>query len=141
MSRRFVALLAGMAGAAAVVGGCGATQVVDPVARAANATLSSAGYKMSGVMSVTGSAAPVTAKMKGAIDSATSSGTMTIDEVVGGQHVHAPVIFSSLSFWMKSGAIPGAAARTGGKAWIYLDMSKALGAVGVGALPSTTNPS
>jgi hypothetical protein len=66
---------------------------------------------------------------------------MTIDESVGGQRVHAPAIFSALNFWMRSSAIPGAAARTGGKQWIYVDMSKALGAVGVGSLQGGADPS
>jgi hypothetical protein len=96
---------------------------------------------MSAVMSITGAAAPVTAAMKGQIDTAANSGTMTIDESVGGQRVHAPAVFSQLSFWMKSSAIAGGARRTGGKAWIYIDMNKALGTMGVGSLPSTINPS
>jgi hypothetical protein len=137
---RFVAVMCAMAGAAVAVSGCGASQVIDPVARAA-ATTSSTGYKMSGVMSITGAATPVTASVVGAIDPGANSGTMTVDETVAGQHVHAPMVFSGLNFWMKSSAIPGAANRTGGKAWIYVDMNKALGAMGVGSLPSTVDPS
>jgi hypothetical protein len=128
-----------LAGAAIGVSGCGTGQV-DPVSRAAAATLSTQGYKMSAVMDVTGAAAPVSAKVKGQIDTATNSGTMTIDESVGAQHVHAPAVFSQLNFWLRSSAIAGAARRTGGKAWIYIDMNKALGAMGVGSLPSTINP-
>jgi hypothetical protein len=140
VSRRIVALLCVLAGAAIAVSGCSASQAVDPVSRAAAATLSTAGYKMSAVMTVTGAASPVSATLRGQIDTAANSGTMTIDESVGAQHVHAPAIFSQLNFWMKSSAIAGAARRTGGKAWIYVDMSKALGAMGVGSLPSTSNP-
>jgi hypothetical protein len=136
-----VASLCAVAGAAIAVGGCGASQVVDPVARAASTTLGSAGYKMSAAMTITGTAAPVTATMKGQIDAAANSGTMTIDESVDGQRIHAPAVFSALNFWMRSAAIPGAAQRTGGKAWVYVDMSKALGAMGVASLPSTVNPS
>jgi hypothetical protein len=95
---------------------------------------------LSAVVSLTGSASPVTATMTGAIETAANSGTMTIDESTGGQRVHAPVIFSGLNFWMKAAAFPGAAARTGGKSWIYVDVNKALGAMGVGSLPSTINP-
>ncbi len=130
-----------LAGAAIAVSGCGASQVGDPVSRAAAATLSSSGYKMSAVMTVTGGAAPVSATMTGEIATATNSGTMTIDETVGGQRVHGPAIFSQLNFWMRSSSIAGAARRTGGKAWIYVDMNKALTAMGVGSLPSTINPS
>ena len=140
-------MLCALAGAAVAVGGCGASQVadpsqvVDPVAQAATATVGSGGYKMSAVMTVTGAAAPVTATMTGGINTTSNSGLMTIDEVVDGQRIHAGMIFSRLSFWMKASAIAGAAKRTGGKAWIYVDMSKALGAIGVGSLPSTINPS
>jgi len=139
--RRIVASLCALAGAAVALSGCGASQAVDPVAKAAASTLSTSGYKMSAVMSVTGAATPVSASLTGAIDTAANSGTMTIDEAVDGQQVHAPVIYSGLNFWLKSSAIAGAAARTGGKAWIYLDMGKALGAMGVSSLPSTINPS
>ncbi|HWF73721.1 MAG TPA: hypothetical protein VG186_10285 [Solirubrobacteraceae bacterium] len=141
MSRRIVVLLCALAGAAIAVSGCAAGQAVDPVSKAAAATLSTSGYKMSGIMSVTGGAAPVNATVSGQIDPATNSGTMTIDETVGGQRVSGPAIFSQLNFWMRSSAIAGAARRTGGKAWIYVDMTKALGAVGVGSLASTVNPS
>lgn len=110
------------------------------MSQAAAATLRAPGYKMSGVMSVTGSASPVTATLRAQIDTASNSGTMTIDESVGGHRVQAPAIFSQLNFWMKSSAIAGASRRTGGKAWIYIDMNKALGTMGVGALPSTGNP-
>lgn len=133
--------LCSLLGAAAVLSGCGASQVVDPVARAATATLGAQGYKMSATMTVSGGGTPVTATMTGSIDGTSNSGTMMIDEVVDGQHINAPMIFSQLNFWMRSSAIPGAAQRTGGKAWIYVDMNKALGAMGVGSLPSTVNPS
>lgn len=141
MSRRFLASLCALVAAAVAVAGCGASQVADPVARAAASTLSTSGYKMSAVMNVSGAATPVTATLTGAIDTAANSGTMTIDESVDGQEVHAPVIFSGLNFWMKASAFAGASARTGTKTWIYLDMGKALGAMGVSSLPSTTNPS
>lgn len=141
MSRTFVASLCALAGAAVALGGCGASQVVDPVAKAATATLSTTGYKIAAVMSVTGSANPVTASLNGTVDTASGSGSMTINESVAGARVHGPVIFSGLNFWLKSSAIAGAAQRTGGKAWIYVDMSKSLGALGVSSLPSTINPS
>jgi hypothetical protein len=140
VTKWFIASLCALAAAAVALSGCGASQL-DPVARAAASTLSASGYKMSAVMSVTGAATPVTATLTGAIDTAANSGTMTIDESVDGQQAHTPVIFSGLNFWMKSSAVAGAAQRTGGKAWIYLDMGKALGAVGISSLPSTTNPS
>jgi len=133
-------LLCGAACAAVAVAGCGASQVVDPVAQAATVTKSAPGYRMSAVMNLTG-AAPVSASMSGAIDTATDGGTLNMREVVDGSHVRAPMVFSGLNFWMRSGAIPGAATLTGGKPWIYVDMSKALGAIGVGSLPGTTDPS
>ncbi|HWC86922.1 MAG TPA: hypothetical protein VG388_10305 [Solirubrobacteraceae bacterium] len=144
MRWRFLPLLCSLVSAALALSGCGGskktTVTVNPVTRAATSTLKAQGYKMSAVMTVAGTAAPVTATMRGTIDAATNSGTMTIDEVLAGEHVHAPMIFSQLNFWMRSASIAGAARRTGGKAWIYVDMSKALGAMGVGSLPSTVNP-
>jgi hypothetical protein len=136
-----VALLCGVVGAALAVGGCGASQVIDPVSQAAAVTASAPGYRMSAVMTLSSTSAPVTASMKGSVDTASNSGTMSLSENVSGQAVKAAMIFSRLNFWMKAAAIPGASQLTGGKAWIYVDMSKALGAMGVGSLPGTTDPS
>jgi hypothetical protein len=141
VSGRFVASLCALAGAAVALGGCGASQVVDPVARAATVTLNASGFKVSGVMSVTGGPSPVSASLSGSVNTASNSGTMTVNESVAGKPVHAPVIYSGLNFWMKASALPGAAGRTGNKSWIYLDMSKALGAMGMSAMPSTVDPS
>lgn len=127
-------------GAAVAVAGCGAGQIVDPVARAASATLGTQGYEMSAVMNVTGAAAPVTATMTGHVDSADNTGTMMINETIGGHAVNAPLIYSALNFWMHASSISGALQRTGGKPWIYVDMNKVLGAMGVGSLPATINP-
>jgi len=141
VSRRLLASLCALAGAAVALGGCGASQIVDPVARAATVTLDSSGYKIGAVMSITGGPTPLTASVSGAIDTDTNSGTMTVDETVGGQRLRAPVIFSGLNVWMKSSAVPGAAQRAGGKPWLYVDMSKALGSVGITPLSGTNNPS
>jgi hypothetical protein len=134
-------LVCGVAGAVIAVGGCGASQVVDPVSQAAAVTASAPGYRMSAVMSISDTSDPVTAKMKGAVDTAANSGTMSLTEVVSGQPVKASMLYSRLNFWMKAAAIPGATQLTGGKPWIYVDMSKALAAMGVGSLPGTTDPS
>ena len=138
--RRFVASLCLVAGAAAGVSGCGAAQVIDPVAKAAAVTSSMPGYQMSAVMSISSASAPVSATMKGSVDTAQDSGTMNLSENVAGTQVNAPMVFAKLNFWMKAAAIPGAAQVTGGKPWIYVDMSKALAAMGVGSLPGTTDP-
>lgn len=111
------------------------------MAQAATATLGTEGYKMSAVMTVSGGGTPVSATMSGSVDASGNSGSMTIDEVIGGKRVRVPMIFSQLNFWMRSQAIAGALQHTGGKPWIYVDMNKALGAMGVGSLPSTVNPS
>jgi hypothetical protein len=134
-------LLCAVASAAVAVSGCGASQAVDPVAQAAAVTASAPGYRMSAVMSISSTSSPVTARMKGAVDTAANSGTMNLTEVVAGQRVKAAMVFSRLNFWMKAAAIPGATQVTGGKPWIYVDMSKALAAMGVGSLPGTTDPS
>jgi hypothetical protein len=141
VSRRFVASVCAVAGATIAVAACGASQAIDPVSRAAAVTLSTPGYRMSAVMSVSSPTAPVTASMTGQIDTAADRGTMTMNEVVGGRPVKAAMVFSKLNFYMRSAAIPGASKLTGGKPWIYVDMGQALGAMGVGSLPGTTDPS
>ena len=133
-------MLCAIGGAAVAVSGCGASQVIDPVARAAAITASAPGYRMSAVMTISSPSARVTATMRGSIDTAAGAGTMNLIESVGGANVTAPVVFSHRNFWMRSAAIPGASALAGGKAWIYVDMSKALAAMGVGSLPGTTDP-
>ena len=138
--RGFVVWVFAVAIAAVAVGGCGASQVIDPVARAAAVTASTPGYQTSAVMSISGAGAPVTARIKGAVDTATNTGTMNVSEVIAGQSIDAAMVFSRLNFWMRSAAIPGAASYTGGKPWIYVDMTKTLAAMGLGSLPATTDP-
>lgn len=95
---------------------------------------------MSAVMKLDSASDPVSARLKGTVDTGTDSGTMDLTEVVAGERIKAAMVFSKLSFWMKASAIPGATQLTGGKPWIYVDMSKALAAMGVGSLPGTTDP-
>ena len=138
---RFIPVLCAAAGAVLAAGGCGTSQAVDPVARAADVTISSPGYRMSAVMTISGTGTSVTASITGAVDTAADRGTMSLNEVIAGHRVNAAMVFSRLSFYMKSAAIPGAAKLTGGKPWIYIDMSRALAAMGVGSLPGTVDPS
>ena len=141
MMTRFVAALCAVSGAAVALAGCGASQIIDPVSKAAAVTVSAKGYRMSAVMSITGGSAPVSARVTGTIDTAADSGTMSMSETLGAVQVRAPMIFQRLNFWMRSAAIPGAIDVTGGKPWIYVDMHKALGAIGIGSLPGAVDPS
>jgi hypothetical protein len=127
--------------ATVALGGCGgSSQSTNKLATAATKTASSKGYQMAAVMTLSNTSAPVTAVMRGTINPTANEGTLRLDEVVGGTQVSAPMVFSGLNFWMRASAIPGAASLTGGKPWIYVDMNKALAAMGIGSLPGTTNP-
>jgi hypothetical protein len=50
-------------------------------------------------------------------------------------------VFSGLTFYIHAHGLPQLARLTGGKPWLKFDMSRMLGAMGIGALPTGTDPS
>ncbi len=84
---------------------------------------------------------PMRMRMQGVYDRPTRSGMMTTAEQVGGRRLRVTEVFSGLTFYMRAAGLGQLSHLTGGKPWLKLDMSRALGAMGVGALPTGTDPS
>lgn len=142
--------LGSAAAAAAVVigiavGGCGSSSHTiassGPVALAADTTAQVPGYKLDGVVSVSTAAGPATTSMSGAVDRANRTGELTSTETVAGQRLNFTEVFSALTFYLRAAGIPQMKKLTGGKPWLKFDMSRMLGAMGLGSLPTGTDPS
>jgi hypothetical protein len=124
--------------------GCGSAtqQTVGPVARAADVTAQVQGYRLAATMRIT---TPVVGamqmRMNGVYDRPTRSGAMRATENVSGRQIHFNEVFSGLTFYMQTAQLPQLSRLTAGKAWLKVDMSRMLGAIGVGALPTGTDPS
>jgi hypothetical protein len=142
---RFVAsILMGIAiGIGAVaVSGCGSvSSTVDPVAKAAETTAQVQGYKLSATMNITTSQGTQHMTMAGSVDRVHHTGELSASEMVLGHQLNFDEVFSALTFYIKTSGIPGISKVTGGKPWIKFDMSRMLGAMGLGSLPTGTDPS
>jgi hypothetical protein len=130
---------------AIALSGCGATRAisgaVDPVAQAATTTSHAAGYRLSATIAATGSTGTVHGTMVGVIDSAQHTGAFTLNESVAGHAVSIDERLSGTTIYMKLPGEPALQRLTGGKPWLKLDFSRALGAFGLGGLTTqSTNP-
>ncbi len=135
---------AGIAGTV-LISGCGATHAisaaVDPVAQAATTTSHAAGYRLAATIDATGSTGTVHGTMAGVIDTAQHTGAFTLNESVGGQAVSIDERLSGTTIYMKLPGQPALKRLTGGKPWLKLDFSRALGAFGLGGLTTQSgNP-
>jgi hypothetical protein len=126
-----------------VVSGCGSSspKSTGPVALAADTTARVPGYRIAGVMSVNTPAGQATTSMSGAFDRADRSGELTTAETIAGHRLDFTEVFSALTFYLRAAGIPQMAKLTGGKPWLKFDMSRMLGAMGLGSLPTGTDPS
>jgi hypothetical protein len=136
--------VAGIATTAAL-SGCGATHAiggaVDPVAQAATVTGHAPGYRMSATIDATGATGTVHGTMTGVFDTAHHTGAFTQHESVAGQNITIAERLSGTTVYMRLPNQQALARLTGGKPWIKLDFSRALGAFGLGGLPTqSTNP-
>ena len=144
MGRKCIALvLAGaVPGIAGLIEGCGSSQTVTAVTRAADVTTAMPGYRISATMSMT---TPVVGRMQlrmnGVYDRPARAGSMTAAETVGGRELRFTELFSGLTFYMHATGIPQLSRLAGGRRWLKFDMSRMLGAMGIGALPTGTDPS
>ncbi len=130
--------------AAAVIAGCGGSgsSQVDPVVRAADVTSQLPGYRIAATATVsTPASGPLQLRMSGLFDRTNRSGTMTAQETVAGHQFQFTEVFSGLTFYMRAAGLPQLTRLTGGKQWLKFDMSRMLGAMGLGSLPTGTDPS
>ena len=134
------ALLAGAAIAAAgIISGCGASQAIEPVARAADVTSKVPGYRIQATTSVGTAGGSVQVAMSGIINRADRSGQMTAHESIAGHLLTLSERFSGLTFYLDASGLPGAAQATHGRRWLKMDMSRTLGSLGLGSLSTTSS--
>lgn len=125
--------VAGLAGC----GGSSRTGSGDAVQRAAEITAQAPGYRVSGTMSVQTPTGPAQISITGAIDRTKRTGTLTSQETVAGHRLSFQEVFSGLTFYVRTAGLPGLDRLTHGRPWLKFDMSRMLGAVGLGSLPTT----
>ncbi len=144
VGRKFIAIVvagAAVIAAVALFSGCGSSNTIDPVARAADVTARVPGYRIAAVATVTTPASgPLQIAMNGNFDRANRSGTIIAAETVAGHRFKFTEVFSGLTFFMKATGLPQLQRLTGGKQWLKFDMSRMLGAMGLGSLPTGTDP-
>ena len=147
MSRKLITAAVTVSAIAGTVGlgGCGATKTIsgtiDPVARAAELTSQSPGYRLSGTINVTSGSTTVHGTMSGVIDTAHRAGAMTIHETVAGHSLSLAERLAGTAIYMDAGSQPALARLTGGKPWLKMDLKRALGTLGLGGLSTqTTDP-
>lgn len=136
--------LVGLAVAAAVVvAGCGSSQPTTPtvnaVRRAADVTAQVPGYRMAATMNLGAAGDNGQVTMSGVMDRADATGALTTTESVLGHSLKVQEEFSRLTIYMQAAGLPGISKITGGKPWLKLDMSRALGAMGLGSLATTSS--
>ncbi|HET6866169.1 MAG TPA: hypothetical protein VFH80_09605 [Solirubrobacteraceae bacterium] len=147
MSRKLITVALTLAsGAMAIaISGCGASNAisgaVDPVAQAATTTAHASGYRMSATIDATGAGTTVHGTMTGVFDTAHHLGAFTQHESVGGHTISIAERLSGTTVYMKLPNQSALDSVTGGKPWLKLDFSRALGAFGLGGLTTqTSNP-
>ena len=147
MSRKLATAAVTLATIAMVVAlsGCGASHAisgaVDPVAQAATTTAHAAGYRLAATIDATGPTGSVRGTMAGVFDTVHHTGAFTQRESVAGHTLSIAERLSGTTVYMRLPNQPALARLTGGKPWVKLDFSRALGAFGLGGLPTqNTNP-
>ncbi len=78
--------------------------------------------------------------LAGSFDRKDQTGALTTAVAIGGRRVVIPELLSQLTVYMSAKALPGGTSLTGGKPWVKIDMSRTLGAISAGSLPTATDP-
>jgi hypothetical protein len=144
VGRKTLIVLAGAAAVLALAGlisGCGYSSAIGPVARAADVTSRVPGYRMAATTTITTPASgPLRMTMTGLFDRTNRTGSIVAAERVAGHRFRFTEVFSGLTFFMKAAGMPQLGKLSGGKQWLKFDMSRMLGAMGLGSLPTGTDP-
>jgi hypothetical protein len=138
---------------AVVLGGCGAANVVDPVAQAATVSNHAPGMKMNILlrMSVPALPTPINATGSGAFDEATRSGTFNLSmdfgsipqlrQLLGSSTLDIQEITKGLTVYMKLPPALSHSAALHGKPWMKVDLARAANGLGISGLSSlASNP-
>lgn len=147
------ALVAVCALGAGALSGCGAANVVDPVARAATVSNQASGLKMHLVLrlSTPALATPIAATGSGTFDQTDRSGSFNLamdfgsipqlGQVLGGSTLQIQEIIHGLTVYLKLPAALSHSAAAQGKPWIKIDLARAAKGVGISGLSSlASNP-
>lgn len=111
------------------------------MARAAADTARVPGYRLAGTITISSPAAGVTSMgLTGSFDRTHHRAKLSTVVQAGGHRLQIAELVSQLSVYMGSSVIPGGARLTGGKPWIKLDLSHAVGPAGVSSLPTASDP-
>lgn len=147
MSRKLATAAVTLATIAMLVtlSGCGATRAisgaVDPVAQAATTTSHAPGYRLSATIDATGATGTVHGTMAGVMNTVQHTGAFTQRESVAGHTISIAERLSGTTVYMRLPNQPALQRLTGGKPWVKLDFSRALGAFGLGGLTTqSSNP-
>jgi hypothetical protein len=128
---------------ALAAGACGGSSNSNTniVARAAADTAQLSGYRMTGRVTISSPAAGVTSMiLAGTFDRTNHRGKLASIVQVGTRRLQTAELISRLAVYMGASALPGGARLTGGKPWLKLDLSQAIGPAGVASLPTASDP-
>jgi len=140
--RRLTAATVGIVLALAA-GACGGSSQssTDVVARAAADTARAQGYRMSGTITISSPVSGVTAMgLTGTFDRTHSRAKLSTLVQAGNHRVQTAELVSKLAVYMGASVLPGGTRQSGGKPWLKLDLSHAVGPAGVTSLPTATDP-
>jgi hypothetical protein len=123
--------------------GCGGSSnsSTDIVARAAADTAKLPGYRVTGRITISSPPSGLTSMLlAGTFDRTDRRGRLTTVAQVGGRRVQIAELVSQLAVYMGASVLPGGDHLTGGKPWLKLDLSHAIGPAGVSSLPTASDP-
>jgi hypothetical protein len=138
---------------AVVLGGCGAANVVDPVAQAATVSNQAPGMKMNFLlrMSTPALPTPINATGSGTFDETDRSGTFNLamdfggipqlTQLLGSSTLNIQEIIQGLTVYMKLPPALSQSATLHGKPWMKIDLARAAQGLGISGLSSlASNP-
>ena len=146
-----VAVVLSCAFGAVVLGGCGASNVIDPVAQAATVSNQAQGMKMDLAlrMSTPALPTPITASGSGTFDEANRSGTFNVAmdfgsipqvaHALGSSTLRMQEIMQGLTYYLKLPSAVAHSAALHGKPWIKIDLARAAQGLGIPGLSTLTN--
>jgi hypothetical protein len=149
----FGAIAAAFVAGAIALSGCGAGNVIDPVARAATVSNQSPGMKLLLAMRISTSTlpAPITATGGGTFDTAARSGAFNlamdfgniplVAQVLGSSTLRLQEIVDGLTVYVKFPPVIARSMGLGDKPWVKINVASAAAAAGIPGLGAlTSNP-
>jgi hypothetical protein len=124
-----------------VLAGCGSSDAgsrwAAQIQRAADVTGTVPGYRISAQMALTTPGGPGHITLSGILDRRIRRGVITTRELILGHTVALTERFAGTTYYMPARAVPQMSQLTHGKPWLKIDFGAALGAIGLGSLPTS----